>query len=368
MFLARLSILNFKNHEDSSVELSPNINCFVGNNGSGKTNLLDAIHYLSFTKSYFNSQDALNIKHEQPFLSIEGYFNKEGKNEVVHCGIKRGAKKIIKRNKKSYERLADHIGLFPLVMISPTDTNLIIEGSEARRKYLDAVISQFDRAYLEQLIQHGKLIAQRNAVLKQMAKGRQFDNTSLDLYDEQIVPIAQQIFEKRKSFLDELLPVFRVYYRNISGNNEVVNIKYKSQLLDASLFDLILANRDRDRLLQYTSVGIHKDDLLFQLDGFSIKKIGSQGQQKTFLMALKLAQFDFMKAALGYKPMLLLDDVFDKLDDSRVEQLMTLVDQHHFGQIFITDTSPERSVNIFNKIQADFKVFYIKKGSVEKEE
>ena len=288
MFLARLSVLNFKNHEDSSVELSHNINCFVGNNGSGKTNLLDAIHYLSFTKSYFNNQDALNIKHEQPFLSVEGQFNKEGKEELVHCGIKRGAKKVMKRNKKSYERLADHIGLFPLVMISPTDTNLILEGSEARRKYLDAVISQFDRVYLEQLIKYGKLIVQRNALLKEMVKRGRFDNTSLDLYDEQIVPIAQQIFEKRKSFLDELLPVFRMYYRNISLNNEKVNIEYKSQLLDANLVDLMLVNRQRDRLLQYTSVGIHKDDLLFQLDGFPIKKIGSQGKQKTFLMQLGL--------------------------------------------------------------------------------
>ena len=368
MFLAHLSVLNFKNHEDSSVDLSSNINCFVGNNGSGKTNLLDAIHYLSFTKSYFNSQDGLNIKHEKPFLSIEGHFYKDGKHDLVHCGIKRGAKKVMKRNKKSYERLVDHIGLFPLVMISPIDTNLILEGSEARRKYLDAVISQFDRAYLENLIQYGKLIAHRNALLKQIARGGQFDNSTLDLYDEQIVPIAQQIFNKRKSFLDELLPVFRSYYRNISANNEEVSIEYKSQLSKGNLTDLIQANRDRDRLLQYTTVGIHKDDLLFQLDGFLIKKIGSQGQQKTFLMALKLAQFDFMKVALGYKPMLLLDDVFDKLDDNRVEQLMTLVDQHHFGQIFITDTHPERSVNIFNKIQADFKVFHIKEGTVEKEE
>ena len=368
MFLARLSVLNFKNHEDSSLELSNNINCFVGNNGSGKTNLLDAIHYLSFTKSYFNSQDALNIKHEQPFLSVEGHFNKDGMDEIVHCGIKRGAKKVMKRNKKSYERLADHIGLFPLVMISPTDTNLILEGSEARRKYLDAVISQFDRAYLDQLIQYGKLIAQRNAVLKQIAKGGSFDNSALDLYDEQIIPIAKQIFEKRKSFLEELLPVFRSYYRNISGNNEEVTIEYKSQLLEGELANLLYANRKKDKLLQYTSVGVHKDDLLFQLDAFPIKKIGSQGQQKTFLMALKLAQFDFMKSALGYKPMLLLDDVFDKLDDNRVEQLMTLVDQHHFGQIFLTDTHPERSVHIFNKIQADFKVFHIKEGTVEKEE
>ena len=252
-------------------------------------------------------------------------------------------------------------------MISPTDTNLILEGSEARRKYLDAVISQFDRAYLEQLIQYGKLIAQRNAVLKQMAKGGRFDNSTLDLYDEQIIPIAKQIFEKRKSILEELLPIFRSYYRNISGNNEEVNIEYKSQLLEGELANLLQINREKDRLLQYTSVGIHKDDLLFQLDGFPIKKIGSQGQQKTFLMALNCS-VRFYEIGFGLQTHVVLDDVFDKLDDNRVEQLMTLVDQHHFGQIFITDTHPERSVHIFNKIQADFKVFHIKEGTVEKEE
>lgn len=367
MFLSRISVLNFKNHEDSSLGLSHNINCFVGDNGSGKTNLLDAIHYLSFTKSYFNSQDALNIKHEEPFLSIEGRFEKDGKEEVVHCGIKRGAKKVVKRNKKNYDRLADHIGLFPLVMVSPTDTNLILEGSESRRKYMDSVISQFDRAYLEQLIQYNKLIVQRNAVLKEMAKGSRFDTSALDLYDEQIAPLSTKIFDRRKSFLEELLPVFNAYYRNISSNDEQINIEYKSQLLEGDAADLLKQYRERDRFLQFTSVGVHKDDLLFQLNGYPIKKIGSQGQQKTFLLALKLAQFDFMKVALGYKPMLLLDDIFDKLDDKRVEQLMTLVDQHHFGQIFITDTHPERSVQIFNKIKANFKVFQVTNGYIEKE-
>jgi DNA replication and repair protein RecF len=367
MFLSRLSVLNFKNHEDSSLDLSHNINCFVGDNGSGKTNLLDAIHYLSFTKSYFNSQDALNIKHEQPFLSIEGRFEKDGKEEVVHCGVKSGAKKVVKRNKKNYDRLADHIGLFPLVMVSPTDTNLILEGSESRRKYMDSVISQFDRAYLEQLIQYNKLIVQRNAVLKEMAKGSRFDTSTLDLYDEQVAPLSKKIFDRRKSFLEELLPVFNAYYRNISSNDEQINIEYKSQLLEGDMADLLRQHRERDRFLQFTSVGVHKDDLLFQLNGYSIKKMGSQGQQKTFLLALKLAQFDFMKVALGYKPMLLLDDIFDKLDDKRVEQLMTLVDQHHFGQIFITDTHPERSVHIFNKIKADFKVFQVTNGLIEKE-
>lgn len=367
MYLAKLSVLNFKNHEDTAVELSHNINCFVGDNGSGKTNLLDAIHYLSFTKSYFNSQDGMNILHEQPFLSVEGRFDKDGQEEVVHCGIKRGSKKVVKRNKKAYDRLADHIGVFPLVMVSPTDTNLILEGSEARRKYMDSVIAQFDRAYLEELIQYNKLLLQRNALLKSMAKAARFDEFSLSLYDEQMGPIAQSIFEKRQKFLEQLLPIFKQYYKNIAAQEEEVEVLYKSALSEGSLEELLKQNREKDRILQYSSVGIHKDDFLFQLGDYPIKKLGSQGQQKTFLLALKLAQFDFMQESLGYKPMLLLDDIFDKLDDKRVEQLMTLVDQHHFGQIFITDTHPERSVEIFNKIAADFKVFHIKDGKVEKE-
>lgn len=368
MLLGRLSVLNFKNHLDSSVVLSHNINCFVGDNGSGKTNLLDAIHYLSFTKSYFNSQDALNIQHGQPFLSIEGCFEKDGKEELVHCGIKRGAKKVMRRNKKPYERLADHIGLYPLVMVSPTDSSLILDGSEVRRKYMDSVIAQFDRQYLEQLIQYNKLLLQRNAVLKAMTKGGRFDSASLELYDEQMAPLVVSIFAKRQAFLAELLPIFNSYYRNIAGSEEKVSIVYKSQLLEGNYLDLMQAARAKDSIVQYTTVGIHKDDLSFELNDYPVKKIGSQGQQKSFLLALKLAQFDFMKTALGYKPMLLLDDIFDKLDEKRVEQLMTLVDQHHFGQIFITDTHPERSTAIFRKIAADFKVFHIKSGSIEKEE
>lgn len=368
MLLGRLSVLNFKNHLESSVELSQNINCFVGDNGSGKTNLLDAIHYLSFTKSYFNSQDALNIQHGQSFLSIEGCFKKGEKEEVVHCGIKRGAKKVMRRNKKAYNRLADHIGLYPLVMVSPTDSSLILDGSEVRRKYMDSVIAQFDRQYLEQLIQYNKLLLQRNALLKAMAKGRGFDNDSLDLYDEQLAPLAKSIFDKRRTFLAELLPIFNNYYRNIATSQEKVSINYKSQLLQGECLALMQQVREKDKIMQYTTLGIHKDDLSFELNGYPVKKIGSQGQQKSFLLALKLAQFDFMKTALGYKPMLLLDDIFDKLDEKRVEQLMTLVDQHHFGQIFITDTHPERSTTIFQKIAADFKVFHIKDGSIEKEE
>jgi len=367
MYLDKLSVLNFKNHSDSRLDFNPNINCFVGNNGSGKTNLLDAIHYLSFTKSFFIKQDSMNVLYNQAFMTIEGVFEKDDKKELVQCAVKSGVKKIVKRNKKQYDKLAEHIGLFPLVMVSPTDSELLLAGSDVRRKYMDSVISQFDKEYLNTLIAYNKLILQRNALLKSM-EAKSIQISSLALYDEQLSPLAQIIFEKRQSFLNQLSPIFLDYYNAISNTNEEVSIHYDSQLSENSFLDLCQQNFEKDRMVKFTSVGIHKDDLVFHLNGYPIKRIGSQGQQKTYLLALKLAQFDFMQEALGYKPMLLLDDIFDKLDDNRVEHLMKLVDQHHFGQIFVTDTHPERSKQIFDKINADYKLFHIKEGAVEKEE
>ena len=269
--------------------------------------------------------------------------------------------------KKKYDRLAEHIGLFPLVMISPTDSELLLGGSEVRRKYMDSVISQFDKQYLNALIAYNKLIIQRNALLKSMSK-QVFSSDTLSIYDEQLSPLAQLIFEKRQTFLNQLAPIFLSYYNAISSTDEEISIQYDSQLSENTFMELSYKQLQKDKILQYTSFGIHKDDLIFRLNTHLIKKIGSQGQQKTYLLALKLAQFDFMQEALGYKPMLLLDDVFDKLDDKRVEHLMKLVDQHHFGQIFVTDTHPERSKQIFNKINADYKLFHIKNGAIEKEE
>lgn len=367
MYLEKLSLLNFKNHSDSRLDFKANINCFVGDNGSGKTNLLDAIHYLSFTKSFFVKQDSLNIMHKQPFMSIDGVFEKDCKKENVQCAVKVGVKKLVKRNKKKYDKLSDHIGLFPLVMISPTDSELLLGGSDVRRKYMDSVISQFDKDYLNTLIQYNKLIQQRNALLKSISH-QPFNAESLSIYDEQLSPLAQLIFQKRHAFLNKLLPIFLNYYSAISNTKEEVSIQYDSQLNEYDFSDLCKKYLEKDKIVQFTSFGIHKDDLMFRLNSHPVKRIGSQGQQKTYLLALKLAQFDFMQEALGYKPMLLLDDIFDKLDDNRVEHLMKLVDQHHFGQIFVTDTHPERSKQIFDAIDADFKLFHIKDGAVEKEE
>lgn len=363
MFLEKLTVLNFKNHSESRLDFNPHVNCFVGNNGSGKTNLLDAIHYLSFTKSFFIKQDSYNILYDQPFMSVEGVFDKDDSKDLIHCAVKSGSKKVIRKNKKSYEKLSEHIGLYPLVMVSPTDSELLLGGSDVRRKYMDSVISQFDKNYLNSVILYNKLIIQRNALLKLKS-----DYSSLSLYDEQLAPLAHSIFEKRKSFLSRLLPIFLKYYNEISATDEQVSIDYNSQLNDENYLDLTKKVFEKDKAVQFSSIGIHKDDLVFNLNNHLIKRAGSQGQQKTYLLALKLAQFDFMQDALGYKPMLLLDDIFDKLDDNRVEHLMSLVHRHHFGQIFVTDTHPERTKQIFNKINADFKLFHIKNGSVEKEE
>ena len=361
MILQNLSVLNFKNHLDSSIDLIEGINCFVGDNGAGKTNMLDAIHYLSLTKSYFSKQDSLNIYNDQPFMSIEGVFQKDETKQVIQIAVKSGSKKIVKKNKKAYNRLSNHIGLFPLVMISPTDIELLNGGSDVRRKFMDTIISQFDSSYLKKLIECSKLLAQRNALLKQMFSNRSFNEFNLDLYDEQIAPLANYIFEKRKEFLTNLYPIFLKYYQLISNSAEEVSVVYQSQLSDVNYLDLVKFNRNKERFSTTSVVGIHKDDLSFQL-----KKRGSQGQQKTFLLSLKLAQFDFMKKALNFKPMLLLDDIFDKLDDNRVEHLMNLVADKHFGQIFVTDTHHERSSNIFDKINVSYQLFNVKKGTVEK--
>lgn len=364
MFLEKLSVLNFKNHSESRLDFNPNVNCFVGNNGSGKTNLLDAIHYLSFTKSFFIKQDSYNILYDQPFMSIEGIFDKDNTKDLIQCAVKLGSKKVIRKNKKNYDKLSEHIGLYPLVMVSPTDSELLLGGSEVRRKYMDSVISQFDKNYLNSVISYNKLIVQRNALLK----SAKTDFSSLSIYDEQLSPLAHLIFEKRKSFLNRLLPIFLKYYNEISATNEEVSIDYNSHLNTENYLALTKKSLDKDKIVQFSSVGIHKDDLVFNLNNHLIKRAGSQGQQKTYLLALKLAQFDFMQDALGYKPMLLLDDIFDKLDDSRVEHLMSLVHRHHFGQIFVTDTHPQRTKQIFDKINADYKLFHIKNGAVEKEE
>lgn len=366
MYLKKLILSNFKNCTEADLQFSPKINCFVGNNGVGKTNLLDAIYYLSFCKSYFNSVDMQNIKHGEPFFAIHGTYQKNGGSEdLLSCLQKRAAKKQFKLNKKDYDRLADHIGHFPLVMISPYDRDLINDGSDVRRKYIDGVIAQFDHMYLDDLLNYNKALSQRNALLKSFVEKRSFDAASLEIWDEQIIGLGKRIFEKRESFLKEFAPIFQHYFEFISGGKEEVTIQYESQLQTDDLGSLLKSALNRDRKVRYTTVGIHKDDLLFNIGDYPIKKFGSQGQQKSFVIAIRLAQFDYTKNIKGFKPVLLFDDIFDKLDDSRVEQIISLVSDNNFGQVFITDTQRQRTEKIFKRVQIDHKIFEVEDGKTE---
>jgi DNA replication and repair protein RecF len=360
MYLKKLSLTGFKNYQTVNYTFSDKINCFVGNNGAGKTNLLDAIYYLSFCKSYFNPIDTQNIRHGDDFFVINGlYIRNDESVENVQCIQKRNNRKKFLFNKKEYDRLADHIGNFPLVMISPYDRDLINDGSEIRRKYIDSVISQFDKVYLDDLISYNRVLVQRNSLLKSFAEKQFFDPKSLEIWDTQMMSLGTKIFDKRNEFLMRFIPIFQHYFSFISSAHEKVDIIYQSQLSENSYSSLLASSIDRDRSAQFSTVGIHKDDLDFRISGYPIKKFGSQGQQKSFVIALKLAQFDYTRNIKGFKPVLLLDDIFDKLDDLRVEQLITLVSENNFGQVFITDTSEERIRKIFDNMKIDHRIFII---------
>ena len=357
MILKELSLINYKNFDSRAFRLDSKINCFVGNNGVGKTNVLDAVYHLSFGKSYFNPVTSQNINHDADFFVIEGLYEKQERDEKVLVSAKRGQKKVIKRNGKAYDRLAEHIGFLPLVIISPADRDLIIEGSETRRKFMDGVISQSDKAYLNDLISYNKLLSQRNALLKYFAANRTYDPSTLAIYNEQMTGLGTAIFAKRKDFLKRFRPIFQDRYQAISGGSEQVHLKYKSQLKEKPLHQLFEESLAKDRMVQYSTAGIHKDDLNLKIDEHPIKKFGSQGQQKSYLIALKLAQFDFIKNQSGTVPLLLLDDIFDKLDENRVSQIINLVNDENFGQLFISDTHPERTEAIIKKTHQTYQMF-----------
>ncbi|MEM9680085.1 MAG: DNA replication and repair protein RecF [Bacteroidota bacterium] len=357
MILNTLSLVNYKNFESQVFDFDAKINCFVGANGVGKTNALDAIYHLAFGKSYFNPIALQNIKHGEDFFVVDGNFTKNERSEKIIVSLKRGQKKVIKRNGKAYEKFSEHIGFIPLVIISPADRDLIIEGSDVRRKFVDSVISQSDKSYLTSLINYNKVLSQRNALLKYFALNNTFNAETLNVYNEQLQTLGQPIFEKRKAFLETFIPIFRERYAAISNSKEVVDIKYKSDLFDGEMSYLLEQSLNKDKALQYTSVGIHKDDLNFMIGDYPIKKFGSQGQQKSFLVALKLAQFDFIKTQSGVHPILLLDDVFDKLDEDRVAQIINLVDNENFGQLFISDTHAERTEQVVKQVHQSYKIF-----------
>lgn len=366
MWLKNLNVLNFKNYPEANLDFDSRVNVFAGLNGSGKTNLLDSIHYLSLCKSYFNPIDSQNIRVGEDWFMIQGEFEIHDKNESVSCSIKRNQKKTFKRNKKEYTRLADHIGLIPLVMISPADSLLISEGSEERRKFVDNVLSQTDSQYLDQILAYNKVLLQRNTLLKQASNSGFLDKSLIDIFDDQLVEVGQIIYEKRQKFLNDFMPHFKRFYTFICELKEEVKLIYESQLHKSSFHDLLKQNFEKDSILERTNVGIHKDDLLFQIhQELPLKKFGSQGQQKSFLVALKLAQYSYLKEKKNLKPVLLLDDIFDKFDDNRMKRLMELVSTEEFGQIFITDTDAIRIERIFTDIQQKIKIFTIHSGEVQ---
>jgi DNA replication and repair protein RecF len=364
MYIQELSLVNFKNFEHAQFKFANGLNCFIGNNGAGKTNLMDAIYYLSFCKSFLNPVDAQNIRFDQDFFMIQGKYSRLDSEETIYCGLKRNQKKAFKRNQKEYKKLSEHIGLLPVIIVTPLDTNLISGGSEERRRFIDSVISQYDAVYLDHLIRYNRALQQRNNLLKQFAGPASFQLELIEIWDDQLVKYGQLIHAGRMNFIDKLKPVFQHYYQLISGGKELVELKLQSDLLTKDFAQLLKDSISRDRMLQYTSSGIHKDDFEFELADYPIKKFGSQGQKKTYLVALKLAQFDFMKQISGLTPILLLDDIFDKLDKNRVEQIVKLVAEDHFGQIFITDTNREHLDLMIASLDTEFKIFTIGEGQV----
>lgn len=363
MHLARLELTNFKNYEEVTLEFSPGFNCFVGNNGVGKTNILDAVHYLSLTKSFFNNSDTLSIRYGEDFFMIKGTFVTGDISDELHCAFQKQKQKVFRLNGKEYQRMSDHVGKFPVVMLSPADSTLITGSSEERRRFLNLIISQYDPAYLEAHMRYNKALMQRNSILR----GGYDSSGLLEIYDEQIAAEAELIYQSRSRLTESLLPLFRSYYEKISGGAEKVAIRYRSHLSGGDYIRQLAASRERDFALQYTTAGIHRDDLVFEIDGHSARTAASQGQQKSFIVALKLAKFGLISKMNGFAPALLLDDIFDKFDQKRVEEIIRLAGSGEFGQVFITDTKQERIHRIMDITGVDFRLYRIGKKGIEEE-
>lgn len=373
MTLDQLHLLFFKNYDEAALSFSTGINCFIGDNGSGKTNLLDAIYYLALAKSALNATDAQSIKQGADFFVVKGTFHDAaaGQTDTIQVSLRAGQKKLLTHNKQPYERLADHIGRFPAVLISPYDTDLIRQGSEDRRRYFDSLLSQLDHNFLELLIQYNGLLRQRNATLKQPAGQRGFDALYLQALDDQLAPLGEQLTALRADFLVRFIPLFQTHYSQLAEGRESVAIDYKTQLVGQNFRHLLLANERRDQLLQRSTVGPHRDDFIFLMDGLPVKNYASQGQQKSFVIALKLAQFELLAAPRpiatshpGVKPLLLLDDIFDRLDDKRIARLLQLVANQTFGQVFLTDTNLTRTDQALAGIGIDIRRFRVQGGVV----
>ena len=359
VFLKKISIINYKNILDKEYELDPKINCFVGDNGVGKTNILDAVYHLSMGKSYFNVKNDQLINRGKDYMLVDGVFELNNKNESIVFSLKIGEKKVLKRNGKPYKKFSNHIGLIPVVLISPYDNDLINEGSSERRKFIDSIISQNDKEYLINLIAYTRVIQNRNKLLKQYNRSVDFDLDTIKVYDDQIYKLSEPIFKARDKFIKEFTPLVLEKYKHISDDKEKISIEYKSDLINNHVENLIKDSFQKDVILQYTSVGLHKDDFVFNIDENRIKRFGSQGQQKSFLVALKLAQFDYLKNETGNSPILLMDDVFDKLDLMRVKRIVEIVNSTNFGQLFLSDTDKERIEKVLSSLNLSSKIFEV---------
>lgn len=355
--LARLSVLHFRNHREAELALGPQVNCITGPNGTGKTNLLDAVHYLGLCKSYFEPQDSHNVLHGEEFFLVKGTMaGADGEDELA-CSVRKGHRKVFSRNRKEYERLADHVGRYPVVMITPYDGQLVLEGSDVRRRFLDGLIAQFDRAYLDALMRYNRALAQRNLLLKQMS-GR-LDRALVEPWDEQLVLHGTAVHTVRQAFMERLVPLLEAHYAGITSGPERVGLHYRSELAEGDMRALLDRQWGKDQAAEHTTAGIHKDDLVFLLDDQPLKRAGSQGQQKTFLIALKLAQFDLTVERTGLTPILLLDDIFDKIDPQRMRHLLELLSSGNFGQVIITDTDAERLHQALDGLPLDIRFFHL---------
>ncbi len=359
MILERINILNYRNIEECELTFSPKVNLFWGNNGMGKTNLLDAIYYLSFCKSHLNAKDSHLIRHGSDFFMVQGEYINSGSVATVSCAVKNRRKKQFLYDKKEYERLSEHIGKIPLVLVSPADNSLIDEGSDERRRFMDIIISQYDREYLLHLMAYNAALRSRNAMLKHPDS---IDGTLLEILDDKLCTEAEPIFARRSEFITDFIPVFRDFYSSISQRHEEVSLSYSSVLQQADLRQRLASSLERDKYLGYTSAGIHKDNLEMIFDGFPLKRNASQGQNKSYLVAMKLAQFIFLKKNSNKTPILLLDDIFDRLDSERLENIIRQISSDRFGQIFITDTNREHIDKIIANNNSDFRLFAIEDG------
>lgn len=360
MYLKKLVLINFKNIAQAEITLSERLNCFVGDNGAGKTNVLDAVYYLSMSKSALTMTDGQSVRHGEDFFVVEGtYVGDSGSNDTVNCSFLRRSGKVLKLNGKEYDRMADHVGRFPVVMVSPQDSVLITDAAEERRRYLNAFLSQLDRDYLASLMRYNAVLAERNRFLKSSS-----DEQMLQIYDMQLADHAARIYERRRDIIDRMRPLVAEFYRQLSGDREQVEIEYRSELASASMGELLLASRERDIVNGFTTSGVHRDDMSLRIGGYPLRKYGSQGQQKSFLMSLKLAQYRILAEVCGERPLLLLDDLFDKLDTSRVENLLSLVAGDGFGQIFITDCNRSRLETILSRAGEKYALFMVEGGDI----